>query len=77
MVRNVRNFWCDADVSGQQGRAFGPIGADGEMFLDIYQRANGEKTTAYRISCFAYAGDLNIRITDGDGNLVSQTTTRR
>ena len=77
MVRNVRNFWCDADVSGQQGRAFGPIGSDGEMFMDIFQRSDGEVTTAYRIACFVYNGDLNIRITDGSGNLVSQTTTRR
>ena len=77
MVRNVRNFWCDADVLGRNPVGFGPVGSDGWMTLTIYQRKDGEVSHAYTIYCYALGAQLAIEVVDSDGVHVSENRTER
>ena len=77
MVRNVRNFWCDAYVHGRSPVGFGPIGADGNMTLSIYQRKDGVVSEAFTIHCLAFGSHLGIEITDPTGAVVAENRTER
>lgn len=75
----VRNFWLSAsnDRNGQP-IATGPRGKDEGMEIKLQQRANGDVTTALRISCHADDdGTLRTSVLDAGGIEVFTFTTQR
>ena len=68
-MRNVRNFWIDADIDGRAGRmASGPVRKDGGFDLDILARDNGSPVMALRITGRAnHDGTLTLRVWDASG----------
>lgn len=51
MPRNVRNFWVEAEVDGQDTEiAFGPRAKDGGFRLTVYMRDRGDIITALKVT---------------------------
>jgi hypothetical protein len=51
VMRNVRNFWVEAEVDGRKERiSFGPKAKDGGFGLRIFMREKGGSTRALTIT---------------------------
>lgn len=68
MVRNVRNFWFEADIDGRDtSMSGGPVAADGGMTIRIYQRVKGEPHLQLEIDCNVLGAEkdrLQLVVTD-------------
>jgi hypothetical protein len=70
---NVRNFWVECEPTDGTRRkkiGTGPVAKDGGLDITIYQRANGEVTSACSILGRSMAdGSLVLTITTPNGEL--------
>jgi hypothetical protein len=78
MPRNVRNFWVEVDVDGRESTvATGPKNSQGGIDIDLYQRADGEVTTALKIRCVERNGELTTYVKDSKDNIIFEYKTQR
>lgn len=50
----VRNFWIEVEIDGRKTKLTGgPVGKNGGMRINLYQRSNGEITKPLSINCYA------------------------
>ena len=78
MPRNVRNFWVDLKVDGNQPVATGPRNKDGGFSLIVFQRTNGDIMRAIEINGRALAdGTLSLKVLNKSGVDVHTVTTKR
>ena len=76
-IRNVRNFWIEADIDGRATLLEGGLRSkNGGMRVKLYQRDNGNVTTAVKITCWEEKGQLHT-VVDVDGKNVGVYITER
>jgi len=78
-MRNVRNFWFEAEVDGRKEViSGGPRSADGGMVIRVFQRNDGEPTLVLCIECLASPHVLRTVVTDvASGNTTILARSRR
>ena len=73
----LRNFWANVKVDGYKTECGGgPRSKDGGMSIVVYQRKDGEKKTAVKVSCRAVNGVLTTEV-EIDGKVVGKYVTER
>ena len=75
----VRNFWIEADVDGYKTMLKGgPRSKEDGLSVKLFQRSEGNITTAVKIDCFVDSeGKLVTVIKNGDGDIVYKHKTER
>lgn len=77
----VRPFYLDANIEGRQTNCSGgPRRKDGNMFINITQRNEGNIETAIKIECSSFEEDGNLmlesHVYDDKGELVYSKVTK-
>jgi hypothetical protein len=63
MVRNVRNFWIEAEIDGRSARLQGgPASSDGGFSLRVMMRDEGSIVRALSVSGWAHSGELRLEV---------------
>lgn len=75
----VRNFWLEANINGYKSKVQGgPRRKEDGMEVTIYQRDNGEISTAFHVNCkVTPSGKLMTSVYDINYRLVTTFTTER
>lgn len=75
----VRNFWVEADIDGYKTKVQGgPRRKEDGMNLTIYQREDGEISTAFQVKCkVTPSGNLITSVFDDEGKLLTSFQTTR
>ena len=75
----VRNFWVEANINGYKSKVQGgPRRKEDGMEVTIYQRDNGEISTAFQVNCkVTPSGNLITSVFDENGKLLTSYQTTR
>lgn len=61
-IHQIRNFWVEAQVSGQKSKEFGPRGNKGNMNIRIWMKRNGIATRVLTITGVTMGNELVLNI---------------
>ena len=75
MLKNVRNFWIEADVDGSSSITAGPKSKDGGFSLSIFMRDEGSIKKVVNITGVG-GSELKLSIHTEDGKWLQYGTKR-
>jgi len=77
MPRNVRNFWIDLDVDGQEKPiGTGPKNKEGGFSAQIFIRSGGAVEKILSINGRSYGNELSLSVDTADGKFLKYTRPR-